>query len=205
MKRCQQRTEVEKYLKARAQRRQEQRKKLLPAAAVQPSPAPVGGVTDVRVKDDEVEEGQIISDSSPEDSQEEKSGLKGTTPVPDSVCNTPSMPSDEASTSSHTDVNAPKQLTPPDAVENGESASTEKPASALPKVKLHRVTLGTPMLLGFSEYTSLPPRENFAKDTSEFIPFENLPGTTGRYNRLRQVINKVRAMRKEDKREAGNQ
>ncbi|KAH9369688.1 hypothetical protein HPB48_007655 [Haemaphysalis longicornis] len=192
------RSEAEKYMNEQAAKRVDQRKKL-PATAVRPSPAAVQAV-DTNVEDDEIEEGQICGESSAENSPEIGSGSPGTTPVPDSVCTTPSMPLDTACTSSPMDV-SPK----PDTVENGDCASTEEPAAESPKVRLRKVTLGTPILLGFSEYTSLPPRENFAKGVSEFIPFENLPNTTGRYNKLRQVIDKVRAMRQEDKRQAGDQ
>ncbi|XP_077556655.1 zinc finger CCHC domain-containing protein 8 homolog isoform X1 [Haemaphysalis longicornis] len=192
------RSEAEKYMNEQAAKRVDQRKKL-PATAVRPSPAAVQ-VVDKNVEDDEIEEGQICGESSAENSPEIGSGSPGTTPVPDSVCTTPSMPLDTACTSSPMDV-SPK----PDTVENGDCASTEEPAAESPKVRLRKVTLGTPILLGFSEYTSLPPRENFAKGVSEFIPFENLPNTTGRYNKLRQVIDKVRAMRQEDKRQAGDQ
>lgn len=194
----QQRTEAEKYMEAQAANRLAQRKKL-PTAAVQPSHPSAVQVVDMNIEDDEIEEGQVCFESSTHNSEKADTGSAGTTPVTCCVSDTLSTPSDTPGT--------PGALKQPmaDTVENGDSANTEEPASQSPKVSPHKVTLGTPMLLGFSEYTSLPPRENFAKGVSEFIPFENLPGATGRYNKMRQVIDKVRAMRQRDKKPGDSQ
>lgn len=198
----QQRTEAEKYMKAQAAKRLDQRKKL-PTAAVRPSPHAVQ-VVDMNIEDDEIEEGQVCFESSMQNSEKADTGSAGRTLVPGCVSDTLSTPSDTPGTPSHAEASGLKQPMP-DTVENGDSANAEELASQSPKVKPHKVTLGTPILLGFSEYTSLPPRENFAKGVSEFIPFENLPGATGRYNKMRQVIDKVRAMRQEDKKQGHSQ
>ncbi|KAH6948995.1 hypothetical protein HPB50_027383 [Hyalomma asiaticum] len=86
----------------------------------------------------------------------------------------------------------------PAAAQNCSTSSSNSSTVDTPKSKTHKVTLGTPMLIGFSKYTSLPPRENFAKGMTDYIPFENLPGTTGRYDKLRTVLQRVRALRQED-------
>lgn len=51
--------------------------------------------------------------------------------------------------------------------------------------------------LNYIKYTCLPPRENFAKGVSEYIPYENLPGATGTYEKLRAIFKKARAGRQE--------
>lgn len=107
------------------------------------------------------------------------------------------QPSDNVASSSSTEADRQEQPSPL-AVQNGSTSNSDNSTVDTPKAKKHKVTMGTPMLIGFSKYTSLPPRENFAKDMTDHIPFENLPGTTGRYDKLRTVIKKVRALREEN-------
>uniref|UniRef100_A0A224YPW1 Zinc finger CCHC domain-containing protein 8 n=1 Tax=Rhipicephalus zambeziensis TaxID=60191 RepID=A0A224YPW1_9ACAR len=107
------------------------------------------------------------------------------------------QPSDSVSPSSSAEADRQEQPSPL-AVQNGSTSNSDNSSADTPKTKTHKVTMGTPMLIGFSKYTSLPPRENFAKGMTDHIPFENLPGTTGRYDKLRTVIKKVRALREEN-------
>ncbi|XP_037503861.1 zinc finger CCHC domain-containing protein 8 homolog isoform X1 [Rhipicephalus sanguineus] len=107
------------------------------------------------------------------------------------------QPSDNVASSSSTEADRQERPSPL-AVQNGSTSNSDNSTVDTPKAKKHKVTMGTPMLIGFSKYTSLPPRENFAKDMTDHIPFENLPGTTGRYDKLRTVIKKVRALREEN-------
>ncbi|CAN7992003.1 unnamed protein product, partial [Ixodes hexagonus] len=72
-------------------------------------------------------------------------------------------------------------------------SETAVPEASLSNSGSREAVRGTPLLTGFSEYTRLPPRENFAKGVSEYIPFENLPGSTGTFDKLRVVLAKVRA------------
>lgn len=55
------------------------------------------------------------------------------------------------------------------------------------------VVLGTPSLATHSPYTKLPAFEKFSKDVSEHINFENLPGATGSYEKVKNSLKRVRA------------
>lgn len=43
-----------------------------------------------------------------------------------------------------------------------------------------------------SSYGSLPVSENFGKDMVPILNFENLPGTEGQYDKMKNVLGKVR-------------
>nr|CAD7411390.1 unnamed protein product [Timema poppensis] len=58
--------------------------------------------------------------------------------------------------------------------------------------KVKNMNLGTPLLDSLSPYTRLPQPEQFSKDVSDVINFENLPNYTGTYERMSGVLNKVR-------------
>ncbi|CAH0556094.1 unnamed protein product [Brassicogethes aeneus] len=51
---------------------------------------------------------------------------------------------------------------------------------------------GTPILKSSSPYVRLPNADNFSKDVSPVINFENLPNSTGKYEQMTGVIQKVR-------------
>ncbi|KAJ3644131.1 hypothetical protein Zmor_026803 [Zophobas morio] len=51
---------------------------------------------------------------------------------------------------------------------------------------------GTPLLKSSSPYSRLPNPDNFSKDVSPVINFENLPNSTGKYEQLTDVLQKVR-------------
>ena len=52
--------------------------------------------------------------------------------------------------------------------------------------------LGTPVLQSTSPYNKLPSSENFSKDICDVINFENLPDSTGKYEQMTGVLQKVR-------------
>lgn len=54
------------------------------------------------------------------------------------------------------------------------------------------VHLGTPILPSTSPYNKLPSSEKFSKDICDVINFENLPDTTGKYEQMTGVLQKVR-------------
>lgn len=54
------------------------------------------------------------------------------------------------------------------------------------------VEMGTPALKIHSPYTNLPPSENWKKGVSDVIDFENLPNSTGKYDKLKNVLKGVR-------------
>lgn len=53
-------------------------------------------------------------------------------------------------------------------------------------------TFGTPILKSKSPYSRLPNMDNFTKDVSPVINFENLPNSTGKYEQMTGVLQKVR-------------
>ncbi|XP_076755383.1 zinc finger CCHC domain-containing protein 8 homolog [Xylocopa sonorina] len=54
------------------------------------------------------------------------------------------------------------------------------------------IDLGTPVLQSTSPYNKLPPSEKFSKNICNLINFENLPDSTGRYEQMTGVLQKVR-------------
>ncbi|XP_012251506.2 zinc finger CCHC domain-containing protein 8 homolog [Athalia rosae] len=54
------------------------------------------------------------------------------------------------------------------------------------------VNLGTPVLNSTSPFNKLPSSEKFSKDICDVISFENLPNSTGKYEKLSEVLQKVR-------------
>lgn len=54
------------------------------------------------------------------------------------------------------------------------------------------VALGTPSLSRHSPFVKLPDYEKFSKDVSAHLPFENLPNSTGTYEKMKNVVKKVR-------------
>ncbi|KAG5894154.1 hypothetical protein JTB14_001850 [Gonioctena quinquepunctata] len=51
---------------------------------------------------------------------------------------------------------------------------------------------GTPILKSNSPFSRLPKADNFMKDVSPVINFENLPDSTGKYEQMTNVLQKVR-------------
>lgn len=51
---------------------------------------------------------------------------------------------------------------------------------------------GTPVLKSNSPYSALPNQDNFMKGVSPVINFENLPNSTGKYEQMTDVLQKVR-------------
>ncbi|XP_073972645.1 zinc finger CCHC domain-containing protein 8 homolog isoform X1 [Rhodnius prolixus] len=58
--------------------------------------------------------------------------------------------------------------------------------------RIKSVVFGTPVL-NHSSYTALPTPDKFRKDISDVIYFENLPNSTGKYERLKCVLKNVRS------------
>ncbi|XP_055629060.1 zinc finger CCHC domain-containing protein 8 homolog [Toxorhynchites rutilus septentrionalis] len=57
---------------------------------------------------------------------------------------------------------------------------------------LKTMSLGTPILTAFSPFNKLPCGEAFSKGVSDVINFENLPNSTGKYERMKSLLTKVR-------------
>lgn len=54
------------------------------------------------------------------------------------------------------------------------------------------VTPGTPILRSRCRHSQLPPAENFSKDICDVINFENLPESTGKFEKMRDLLKKVK-------------
>ncbi|KAK9504360.1 hypothetical protein O3M35_010711 [Rhynocoris fuscipes] len=82
-------------------------------------------------------------------------------------------------------------------VENPDSQSLNEPKTSNNMEtnqgfgRIKSVEFGTPVL-NHSPYTALPAPEKFRKDISDVIYFENLPNSTGKYERLKGVLKSVR-------------
>jgi zinc finger CCHC domain-containing protein 8 len=66
----------------------------------------------------------------------------------------------------------------------------ESSVSTLGQVK--SVDLGTPILQCASPYSCLPSSDKFSHDICDVINFENLPNSTGKYEKMSNLIRKVR-------------
>ncbi|XP_055530399.1 zinc finger CCHC domain-containing protein 8 homolog [Wyeomyia smithii] len=59
---------------------------------------------------------------------------------------------------------------------------------------LKKMSLGTPILTAFSPFDRLPCGDAFSKGVSDVINFENLPNSTGKYERMKSLLTKVRTV-----------
>lgn len=78
-------------------------------------------------------------------------------------------------------------------------SGSASPAEGEPETQTEQVTssrskqldFGTPVSTRFSPYNSLPDRKRFSKDIGEHIPFENLPNTTGAFDKMKAIFKRV--------------
>lgn len=77
-----------------------------------------------------------------------------------------------------------------DTSNNETPKNSPKPDSVNKKVKA--VHIGTPILQSCSPFNKLPTSEKFSKDICDVINFENLPDATGKYERMTELLTKVR-------------
>ena len=54
------------------------------------------------------------------------------------------------------------------------------------------LAMGTPVSIRFSPYNALPTREKFAQNMGDLELFENLPSSTGAFQKMRSLLQKVR-------------
>ncbi|XP_057322322.1 zinc finger CCHC domain-containing protein 8 homolog [Microplitis mediator] len=60
------------------------------------------------------------------------------------------------------------------------------------------IELGTPLIKSTSKYSRLPDSDKFSKDICDVINFENLPGATGKYEKMSGIIQKIRTLTNQD-------
>ena len=97
---------------------------------------------------------------------------------------------DYAETSESTEIPAIPAETPP-LPSMAPPASLEKPAEPTEDPCVTNTVLGTPVLK-FSPYESLPSGDKFALGICHHINFENLPDSTGKYDKMKSLLKKVR-------------
>ena len=59
-------------------------------------------------------------------------------------------------------------------------------------VKSKLLAMGTPVSIRYSPYNSLPNLDKFATNMGDLELFENLPNSTGAFQKLKSLLNKVR-------------
>ncbi|XP_020298799.1 zinc finger CCHC domain-containing protein 8 homolog isoform X2 [Pseudomyrmex gracilis] len=72
------------------------------------------------------------------------------------------------------------------------SPCISRKSSHVNQASLKSVHLGTPILPSTSPYSKLPSSEKFSKNICDVINFENLPDSTGKYEQMSEVLQKVR-------------
>lgn len=65
-------------------------------------------------------------------------------------------------------------------------------SSDINQASVKSIHLGTPILPSTSPYNKLPSSEKFSRDICDVINFENLPDSTGKYEQMSGVLQKVR-------------
>lgn len=80
-----------------------------------------------------------------------------------------------------------------DSVEGETTENDNTKANGSPKQNMvKKSSFGTPVLKSASPFSTLPKPENFSQDVSPIINFENLPNSTGKYQQMTGVLQKVR-------------
>lgn len=194
----QQKYEAEKYMSP-PQVKPLSRRAKFPAVTVKPS-TDTGPVVDMDM-DDGVEDGQLGTPSTVPNYAPLNGTNEPSTPSKPVYIPTPCEQLALRSLEAESEQEGAKTLS--NKVEAGAVLETAQPDSPPSNSGSQEVVMGTPFLMGFSPYTRLPPRENFAKGVSEYIPFENLPGSTGTFEKLRGVISRVRAALQGSQKEGG--
>ena len=89
-----------------------------------------------------------------------------------------------------------------DAVADDESSSTGAPRPDITplrgEVEVLSVDHGTPICTLYSPYPNLPAQPKWATNTTDHIMFENLPESTGKYENIRGILQKIREKSKLD-------
>jgi zinc finger CCHC domain-containing protein 8 len=112
------------------------------------------------------------------------------------------MSSPRAQSPSLSDLETRKQLLLAELEDGGSSSDATQKAAPLstpgPSIstlgKVKSVDLGTPILQSASPYSHLPNPEKFSRDICDVINFENLPDSTGKYEKMSDLIRKVRTV-----------
>ncbi len=87
-------------------------------------------------------------------------------------------------------------------VADDENSSTGTPRPDITplrgEIEVLSVDHGTPICTLYSPYASLPAQPKWATNTTDHIMFENLPESTGKYENIRGILQKIREKSKLD-------
>lgn len=82
----------------------------------------------------------------------------------------------------------------PDITSEENTTSSSIPSTPISFKQINTTDLGTPVIKAFSPYSTLPSGIEFSKGVSDVIHFENLPDSTGNYEKkIKSLISKVRS------------
>lgn len=102
-------------------------------------------------------------------------------------------PENAVSETSQTEKTKPKESDSEVTGQEDNSAKTVNQDESTPKTTSVKCSVfGTPIIKSCSPYQSLPNPDNFTKGVSPVIDFENLPNSTGKYEQMTGVLQKVR-------------
>ncbi|KZC13326.1 PREDICTED: zinc finger CCHC domain-containing protein 8 homolog isoform X2 [Dufourea novaeangliae] len=105
--------------------------------------------------------------------------------------NSPSN-SDDLSKNNSADSMSKQKMPPPSNEVTPESNRTRRNTMNSSQGSIKSIDLGTPILQSTSPYNRLPSSEKFSKNICDVINFENLPDSTGKYEQMTGVLQKVR-------------
>ena len=88
---------------------------------------------------------------------------------------------------------AKSSLTEP-IVQNGSASAPESPLRG--ECQVVNVDNGTPIVTLYSPFPNLPEQSKWTTNTTDHILFENLPESTGKYENIRGILQKVRDTRR---------
>ncbi|XP_011634594.1 zinc finger CCHC domain-containing protein 8 homolog [Pogonomyrmex barbatus] len=154
----------------------------------------------------EIEEANSQSNS---DSTSIKNDLNTVLVSETSFSSITTTPSTSRRSSSHSSVISESQCCPDTSLKNDSNTTLTLDTSITNKIlqpdstpnrsasrrtsdQVKSVYLGTPILPSTSPYNKLPSSEKFSRDICDVINFENLPDSTGKYEQMTGVLQKVR-------------
>lgn len=105
----------------------------------------------------------------------------------------PQLNTDVLSRNNDLDSSTKSDMPPPSNEVTPESNRIRRNTLNSSRGSVKSIDLGTPVLQSTSPYNKLPSSEKFSKNICDVINFENLPDSTGKYEQMTGVLQKVRS------------
>lgn len=99
---------------------------------------------------------------------------------------------DASSKNNSLNTKAKSDVLPPSNEGTPESNRTRPNGANTSCGSIKSIDFGTPVLQSTSPYSKLPASEKFSKNICDLMHFENLPDSTGKYEQMTGVLQKVR-------------